>query len=972
MNTTSITFSVPTLMFFVGSTGCRIGSLFEKLLKWLPEKQRKHIEYQFYDSLPPDSVDYSRCLQIFYKDFISFQQEGHRKFCETRLPQNLGKTIVINSTQGNGLCRICGECSLVNCKNQVMDNITGMVSRLIQNGCDMSQRIQIYIVCASFGGTGSGQVIDLSAILYDYFKRTFGESPSIYPVLVGPDSLIHDPKIDVSTIADKLKATDYALHKEIHHFESGNPFESYYSSTDHRIYIQNQPGDSMIACTYYFCSKGNNSNNRLPQENVEIIIAETLMQLSCFEPGKKIHALMPNQREAFTKKYPQDFNHSDHKWSMSSERKMNLQRVSRNANLSGVNIQHVRLCVNELFDYFVADTQKSCLSALLSGQSGKLSLAYVHKILGIYKHENSVSGMTQQWGLGHDNLLTKVQAVIEDEMITVRLAQSNINPDKLLRNTLQGLTELKDIVSRMTIRSSNVLPESIKKILSDVEQKLNNDLLQNGIINNDLTELTFCPIKGKGIVFTSKVIQQLIQYTTEKAANVKKIKIDSNIFDEIQALDDRLHAIRKECEKQQDRFIGKSRLLYRKLMGNKNPTPYHSKTLKKIENLRKNVVRIKSDITHLLETHILSQITGLFYQQQAALFKQYEKDYIKPLVQRFTTALSIARQKEKICINKLKVYEKNGIKFHHVKQLGSDSVTIGKLRKKPPDESTIIENFLEMLSENGIVVDDYHLRIESLPGSEPDKIFDAVHAYVLSILSPFNHFIYEGWHMEDIEHLFNEAAKQLDLGSFPLLNYDDTIIKNKVNRWLIAPENLYLPEPFGRNIATSERLVGNDPLMISVISFVFGIPPNSLLHIHDYFEQYMNHICDHLEPSDDQDPNRFPLHTFRDAWSWQEIHSPLEFDQNKEDIELLLDLGREFGIINGDKRVSLSNRIIITDVDEWMQATYFQDGLIVLNETLLKNMLMDRKAASIGKHYFMEKESLYSMHQLYNKRASIQ
>jgi len=976
MNVTKTLFSTPTLIFFVGSTGCRISSLFVNMLSnLLSKEQRQHLEYHCFDSLPPDNIEYGRSTQLCYRDLIAFLQETHRKFCETRVPKNLGKTLLINSKQGNGITRIFGAISLVNNLDQVIDIFPGMIERLKEGDSDVSQRIQIYIVSASFGGTGGGQILDLVAILYDYFKRKYGESPNIFPILLGPDALIHDSNKDVSLIANKLKASDYALNKEIYHFASGNPFETFYSSVYHKIQINNKPGENMLSWIYYVNSKGNNNNERLTMENIETRVAEILIHLTCSKIGKILHAQMPNQREIFSKKFPADFKHPDSKWSMTPEEQKNIARVSRNTILAGFNIQHVRLCLPEIHNYFIVLSQKQCIIALLNSKSSnKFSLEEIYECLGIFSYKNTSSGFIHQWQLDSEFLNVKILNLINDEMLTVRPPSKNIHPDKILKNITQTLDELKDIIQRLTIRSTSIIPENIKKILTDEYLHLKKALLKNGYIYNDLNELSFCPIKGKGILFSKTLIEQLILYAEERAANIKKISVNTEIFDDIEKIETRLKTIHKECEKQKSALTGIFRIYTRKWTGSKNPNPYNFKTLKKIESLRKHVINLKNNISDLLLNHLFSQLSSLYYQQQSELFKKYKKEFLDPLIQCLYSALSTAKQNEKNCINKMKIYQKKEIKFHHVKQIGYDKETINKLRKRLPNIQTIIENYLDKLNGNGIIAGKEQLKINEFPKVSPDKLLNVTKYYISETFVQYNSFLDEGWQLDEVSHLYDKAAKFLDkMGGYPLLNYDSSGVRNKITRFLIIPQNIQLPEPFGREIATAERIAGKNSLILSVVSFIYGVAHNNLLHIHDYYEQYTNYICDSLEPSDDQDPNRCPLHTFKDAWSWNEIHCPPEYCQNKEDIEKLIQLSRKLNIFNGNNKVILNNREIITNnVDDWMKANDFQDALIELNERILKTMLMDKKSAEIGKSYFMASKSLNSMYQLYNQRASIQ
>jgi hypothetical protein len=151
------------------------------------------------------------------------------------------------------------------------------------------------------------------------------------------------------------------------------------------------------------------------------------------------------------------------------------------------------------------------------------------------------------------------------------------------------------------------------------------------------------------------------------------------------------------------------------------------------------------------------------------------------------------------------------------------------------------------------------------------------------------------------------------------------------------------------------RLVATDPLQLGVVSFVYGIPPNTLEGIGEMFAQYVNHVGD-------QDRNRahdrYPMHVFRDAAeTFDEPHSPLEFQTNDAMLRSVVDVARH--VWGDDGGIHLYIR-------EWNEGALVHDmnRVIELLEALLQHFSRRPEVAD----RIFENGAFPDLARLYNSR----
>ncbi|HEX2121200.1 MAG TPA: hypothetical protein VHL59_06105, partial [Thermoanaerobaculia bacterium] len=153
-------------------------------------------------------------------------------------------------------------------------------------------------------------------------------------------------------------------------------------------------------------------------------------------------------------------------------------------------------------------------------------------------------------------------------------------------------------------------------------------------------------------------------------------------------------------------------------------------------------------------------------------------------------------------------------------------------------------------------------------------------------------FLDIGWMIDEVAaELRTSAARALDAGAEPLVNFSRSAVGVSLLSYFIAPASLVVPRPFGRALDAMNRLTSSDPLQLGVASFAFGIPPNALNTMRELFEQYVIHVGDQHRNSA---PDRFPLHVFRDAAErFDEPYSPLLFSAGDEVVRALIDAAQE-------------------------------------------------------------------------------
>src|SRR6202035_3109207 len=302
---TEKSFSQPTLAVYLGGSGILVGEHLLAMREELRRADRGLIETFFIDSQEPLIVDHERARHYCYKDLGVFFEPIYREFTEQRFPENLGADRVVSSCQGCGVTRIFGAASLVACRDDFGALIEQGAARLRKQRAESTQPLQVFLTASACGGTGAGMILDAAAMVRHVFRSRVGESPRISLFLLGPSAFFEDPAIKLrEDQRDRMRASAYALLKELHHFAQGQPFISAYRLRDEVIQIGNASDEDRLFDWVYFVD-GRSERGGAARSLAEVAwtVAEAQMHLCVTEVGRKVAEFLPNQREERVRKF---------------------------------------------------------------------------------------------------------------------------------------------------------------------------------------------------------------------------------------------------------------------------------------------------------------------------------------------------------------------------------------------------------------------------------------------------------------------------------------------------------------------------------------------------------------------------------------------------------------------------------------------------------------------------------------------
>jgi hypothetical protein len=229
---------------------------------------------------------------------------------------------------------------------------------------------------------------------------------------------------------------------------------------------------------------------------------------------------------------------------------------------------------------------------------------------------------------------------------------------------------------------------------------------------------------------------------------------------------------------------------------------------------------------------------------------------------------------------------------HSTMQVADDNL-LRTLEEAIGDRVAVEDLVLDPLQGDGISRDRRRLTLRSLSSFDQRAVVDILFGHVKEATGAVLAFLDNGWMLPDVaSRLANSAASALDTGAEPLASFSRAAIGQPLQSHLLAPEGVLLPVPFGQELGKMNRIPSRDPLQFGVVSFVFGIPPNSLDAIADLFRQYAVHVGDQARYAGELD--RYPLHVFRDAAEgFNEPYSPLAFQLDDSLVQELIDATQE-------------------------------------------------------------------------------
>jgi hypothetical protein len=905
INLTETLFPQPTLALYLGGTGVEIGKQLLLQREPLDQRDRASIEALFFDSQEPNIVDHSHSLHCCYTNLDQFFQPIYQDFADRRFPENLGVP-VINSSEGCGVTRIYGAASLVACRDEFMDLVDSAVLRLKDARRMETQPLQVFITASSCGGTGAGMILDAAALVRHYF-RSRHENPRIFLFLVGPTAYSRTSMREDQR--DRMRASTYALIKELNHFADGNEFVSSYRLRDQQIRISNVADDDRLFDWVYFIEgRGERSVTRTI-EDVEWTVAEAQMHLAMTEVGRKVAESMPNQREERLRGYAQNFIHPDNKDHLSDATLERLKTSSRRTFLASFAVRNVRFPAADVKKFLRARWVRDALHKALQREDPTPDIPSIDQfdaILGYVRGAFTGTGLFADVGLTSEQLSSQVSDDADPQRGVPAAPPTNAIPDRAVRDAEQlmaaaewALADMKGSAALLPGSSGSVdhgRMLSTAALIARAVPRWNEiwrvGLAETGRISERLLQLAWAPAGGRGLRFLDDLLVHASNVLTSLAAKAKERPSFAELEERIAAVGGQLAVVRttRQREHRGAKYIVRS-IASRFI---KQISPDSENLVNRTHALVAAAAALRQQLVEERARHLAAVIAPEAWLLATRQLKRWRDEFLSPTITAADNAFTLAENRRELARQALETYR--GVNqrgeweaLSTIQLAGDDLLNALSARIRMMSVEDLV---LVPLQEEGISRERERLTIHTLRTIARETTVDMIAAHVDAHTRGQLTFLDNGWMIDEVRrHLHTTAARDLDSGSEPLTGFSRPAIGVQLQSYLLVHRDLVLPNPFGLRLSRMNRLTSCDPLQLGVVSFVFGIPPNALDGMHELFEQYTNHIGDQLR---NKAHDRFPLHVFRDAAEgFDEPHSPLTFQTNDELVRSLFEAAHE-------------------------------------------------------------------------------
>lgn len=909
INLTETLFPQPTLSLYLGGTGVLIGEQLLSQLECLDPADRAFIEPFFIDSQEPKIDDHERARHYCYTDLNQFFQPIYQEFTVNRFPENLGVSPVIDSSQGCGVTRIFGAASLVACRDDFMNVVEEAVSRLKKIRKTNTQPLQVFLTASACGGTGAGMILDAAAMVRHFF-RTRGENPRIFLFLLGPTVYFEDPRISMrEDQRDRMRASTYALLKELNHFAEGKPFVSAYRLRDQRIEIGNMAdNDRLFDWVYFIDGRGEQTGATRSVDEVVWTVAEAQMHLAFTEVGRKVAESMPNQREERLREYALHFIHPDNKDGLSDDTRERLQTFSRRTFLASFAVRNVRFPAEEIKTFLRACWVRDALDRALRRDDPAPDVPSIDQfdaLLGYVRGAFIPGGLLGDLGLTREQLSSRVGDDADPQRGMPPAPPAGASPDRAVRDAEQLLEAAQWVFEDMKGESS-LLPEtaltnsgrmlSTSALVSRAVPRWTDiwreGLAEGGRISERLLQVAWAPAAGRGLQFLDDFLIHMTGVLTGLAAKAKERPGLSELEERIASVNEQLTVVRKTRERERRGFRYVARSIASQFV--KQVATDSDNLRNRARTLAMAAAALRQQLAEQRARHLASAIAPEAWLLATRQLKRWRDDVLAPTITAADNAFTLAENRRELAQEALTTYTGTNARgewqAHSTVQIADEellAVLTAHLRMM-----SIEDLVLAPMQENGISRERERLTIHTLRTIDRETTVDLIAAHVEMHTRGRLTFLDNGWMLPEVrQRLRKTAARVLDFGAEPLASFSRSALGVQLQSYLLAPRDLVLPEPFGRRLTRMNRLLSRDPLQLGVVSFVYGIPPNALERMNELFEQYTIHLGDQKRNAAH---DRFPLHIFRQApETFDEPHSPLTFQANDNLVRSLLEAAHE-------------------------------------------------------------------------------
>jgi hypothetical protein len=967
------TFLQPTLSLYLGGTGILVGDRMLSLMEGLGAEERLAMEAFFIDSQQPAIVDHARSRHYCYQNISQFRDPTYRRFSQRRFPANLGITPVVNSCEGCGVTRIFGTASLVTCRDNFASLLQQASGRLRKNRKESTQPMQVFLTASSCGGTGAGMIIDAAALVRHFFRER-GETPRIFLFLIGPTVFLEDPTIELrEDQRARMRASSYALLKELNHFAQGKPFLSEYRLRDETIRIGNTADDDrLFEWVYFIDGRGEQTGSTRTLAEVAWMIAEAQVHLSVTEVGRKVAESMPNQREERLREYAFHFTHSDQRERLTETERRQMQTASRRTFLASFSVRNTRFPAEEIKTWFRWGWVREALQKILrrGSDGGRSQVEQFDALLG-YDGENVLSeGLLADLGLTREQLAFRVREDALQDQALLKALSLGLDPDAAVTAAEEFLNLATWMVEDMKKESSLIAgleasaatgpARTCAEALAIAFPKWTNfwidGLARNGRIAERLWEVAGARSTGRGCRFLDGFLAHAADVLSRLAQEGKRRPKLDELEENIADVRRNLRAISKASERENGKGLS-----WRKILVLLHVEPKVSHDLqRRTKGLLTQVNNLRNKVLVQRSTRIADLLAPAAWEKAAQRLKQWRDTVLAPVITAGSNALTLAENEWKLAHRALRTHQgvnARGRWLAHSTMQVADNALLDTFAASIGGRVSVEDLILQPLQADGISRERRRLTLRSLASFGRQAVVDVLFDQVKDATGAVLAFLDNGWMLPEVaSRLDTSAAQTLDIGAEPLASFSRAAIGQPLQSHLLAPEGVPLPEPFGQELGTMNRIASRDPLQFGVVSFVFGIPPNSLHGMADLFWQYAVHVGDQERYAGELD--RYPLHVFRDAAeSFNEPYSPIGFQLDDSFVQTLIDVAKE---IWGENGVKLQIRQFDPQSDEHRRDW---NRVIELAETVLHHLILapDEAEALFRDGRFAAFESLYRL-----------
>lgn len=900
---TTRTFLQPTLSLYLGGTGVKVGDRLLTMMEELDDDQCSAIEAFFIDSQQPEIVDHARSRHYCYQNLSQFQEPTYKDFTDRRFPANLGITPVINSCEGCGVTRIFGTASLVASRDNFASLLQQASARLRKNREESTQPMQVFLTASSCGGTGAGMILDAAALVRHFFRER-GETPRIFLFLIGPSVFLEDPTISLrEDQRARMRASSYALLKELNHFAQGNQFLSEYRLRDETIRIGNMADDDrLFEWVYFIDGRGDQTGTTRTLSEVAWMIAEAQVHLSVTEVGRKVSELMPNQREERLREYASNFVHADHKGRLSDPERDRMRIASRRTFLASFSVRNARFPANEIKRWFQLGWVREALEKMLhrGDDRGHSQVEQFDALLGYDGRTAQPEGLLADLGLTREQLTLRVKEdALQDQGLLKPLSLA-LDPDPAVTAANELLSLASWMVEDMKKESSLVAAadsigagpaRTCAEALAVAFPKWTNfwadGLEAHGRIADRLWAVAAATTGGRGCQFLDGFLAHAAGVLTRLAEEGKRRPRLEELEENIAEVRRNVKAVSKASERENGRG-----LTWRKVLVLTHIEPKVSQDLRRrTKALLAQVNNLRNKVLDQRSARIADLLAPAAWEKAAQQLKRWRDEVLVPVSTSIANARTLAENQWKIAREALSQHQGVNARGKWVAystiQIADDELLRG-LADSIGDRAQVEDLVLEPLQGNGISRDRDRLTLRGIAAFDQRAVTDILFRHVHDATEAVLAFLDNAWMLPEVAaRLATSAARVLDTGAEPLAGFSRAALGQPLQSHLLVPEGVLLPDPFGQELGRMNRIASHDSLQFGVVSFVFGIPPNSLDDIAELFRQYAVHLGDQVRYVGELD--RYPLHVFHDAAEgFKEAYSPLAFQLDDTLVTTLL------------------------------------------------------------------------------------